>query len=459
MDPRDFGAVTDDGADDTGALRATIAAAIAAKSAVCLPSGVLHVIKPPGTGLANVASLIVDGDGLTIYGQGDSSRLSMLGGSAGDWWVLRVSGSNHTLRDFAIDGDERGATTEQTHLVQVWGPASNISLMGLRLSLPPRGDSTGGDCIRAAGEQGVGGAPPTPVTGLTIERVRGISCDRSFVGLQRWVFGVRVLASSSDEVGDQVLDEEPTGFGTIGDVTVRDCRFRRNGLGNGVAMTITGGAEAGYDHTIQSTAIDGSILIYDSARVALRDLTVRSSGLAPTIEARKNSDGLLLDHVYAEHIGEVPAHVISIAHQSGSFPRGVTIAHSRIVQRSPGDLIHGEPVGGLLVTGNTLECLGPTPNAFAAVAARAVGAEVDDVRVLGNALTGNCRYLLRASSTAGFGVRSTIVQGNLTRGATFGVYYENAGPLEVPVIDGNAFRGMPSTSHVVGAPGGYVGSN
>jgi len=140
---------------------------------------------------------------------------------------------------------------------------------------------------------------------------------------------------------------------------------------------------------------------------------------------------------------------------------GVTITHSHLVQRSPGDVIHGEPVTGLLVDGNVLECLGPTADTFSAVAVRAVVAPIDDVKVQHNSLSGNCRYLLRASSTASFGVRTTIVGGNLTRAAAVGVYYENAAPLEVPIIDGNAFRGILSTSsYVVGAgAAGYVGSN
>ena len=87
VDPRDFGAVVNDGIDDMAAIQAAIDAALASSRPVCLPTGTLHITKRPGTGLANIASLTVSGDGLTIYGQGDYSRISLLGGAAGDWWL------------------------------------------------------------------------------------------------------------------------------------------------------------------------------------------------------------------------------------------------------------------------------------------------------------------------------------------------------------------------------------
>lgn len=463
VDPRDFGAIIGDGLDDRVPMQAAINDGIVTGRPLCAWTGEYHVTKPPGTGLANIASLTISGDGFTIAGRGDSSRVVMLGGAAGDWWVFRVTGSNHTLRNFSIDGAGRGMTTEQTHLIQVWGPAQDITIESMRVNLPSLGDSTGGDCIRAAGEQAVGTAPATPVIGLVIDKVRGIDCDRSFVGLQRWVFGVRITNSSSQHVGDQAIDFEATGFGTIGDVAIRDCRFRRNGLGDAAALSIqggAGGAPPGYDVTVEHTAIDGAIVVFNSGSVVLRDVRAIAQGASPTLDIRKDSAHVTVEGGYYEHFGSAAAPVVSLSFHTSAWPRYATIHNAHLVQRSGDHVVRAEPAQGLVVRANEIECLGPTANTFAAVQARATVADVIGVQIVGNTVTGNCKQLARFSSTASFGVRTTKVLDNEASVLTQGVFFENAAPLVKPVVDGNTLTGILPANYVIGAGAvGYWGDN
>jgi hypothetical protein len=465
LSPLDFGAIANDGLDDREAVQQTLEAACTRRRDVCLPAGDLHIGRRYGTGAANAWSLALTCDGVTIVGEGDTSRLVMLGSAkvgamtgAGDWWLLKLSGSNHTLRNFAIDGAARSLpTSEQTHLIKILGPATGMTLEGLQLNLPDLGANSGGDCIQAGGEE------RTPVRGITIDRVRGEACDRSFIGLQRWVSQVRVTNSSSNQVGDQVFDEEPTGVGTIGDVSIKSCRFRRNGRADGVAVTITGGAggaRPGYDHTIESTQIDGGVLIYNSARVTLRDLSIVSSGVAPTIDIRKRSSDVVIERVYAEHSGGVPAAVVFLGLHGTSWPTNATIRASHLVQKGPGDVIRGEPVVGLTVEDNRLDCLGPTADTFSAIALRAVNADVDGVTVRNNIVSGNCRYLVRASATPRFNIAATRTLENKFEGGTTGVYFENGPPTARPVVHGNTFDRLAPSTHVIGAgAAGFDGSN
>jgi hypothetical protein len=465
VSPLYYGAIAGDGRDDRAALQATFDAACASGRPVCLPAGDLHVSRRYGTGAGNAWSLAITCDGVEVVGQGDASRLVMLGSAKvgamtgpGDWWLIKLSGSRHRLHDFAIEGGSRTQpTSEQTHLIKIAGPASDIRLDNLSLSLPPAGPSTGGDCIQAGGEE------RTPVSGLVIERVRAVNCDRSFVGLQRWVSKVTIASCTSEIVGDQVLDEEPTGVGTIGDVTVRDSTFRRNGLGDAAAVAITGGAGGaapGYDHLIESTTIDGAVVIFDSAKVTMRDVRVVSSGNAPTIAIKKRSTEVFLDRVYAEHTGTVAAPVVYLGVHGPTWPTNAMITRSHLVQRGPGDVVRAEPVVGLTVDGNRIECLGPVAGTFAAVAVRSIKASVDDILVTNNEVTGNCAYLLRASATPSYGVGATRVTANRFRGGTTGVFFENSPPSKRPIVDGNTFDAVSPAAHVVGAGSvGFDGKN
>jgi hypothetical protein len=465
LSPLSFGAVVNDGLDDRAAVQAALDASCTLRRSVCLPAGDLHIARRFGTGADNAWSLGLTCDGITVEGEGDVSRLVMIGSAKvgamtgpGDWWLFKLSGSNHTLRNFAIDGATRSMpTSEQTHLIKLLGPARGMTLEGLRLNLPDMGSGTGGDCIQAGGEE------RAPVVGVVIDRVRADACDRSFVGLQRFVSDVTIDKSRSLIVGDQALDMEPTGVGNITHVRVRNSSFYRNGMGDGIAISLAGsvgGAPPGGPFLIESTIVDGSIHIYDSAGVTLRDLQVVSSGTQPVLNVRKRSDDLLVDHVHLEHVGTQTAHVVSLGAQTGQYPHNVTIRDSRIVQRTDGSLVYAEPIVGLLVESNQLVCGGPTSGLWSAIQARSVGAAIDDIRVVGNVASGNCRQLLRASATAGFGIGATAVSGNSIRGGVTGVWFENGTPTIRPVVDGNTFDGVLSAAYVVGAgTAGWTGSN
>lgn len=147
LDPRNppFNAIPNDGEDDRDELQQWIDAGCASASKLLyLPPGDWHVTRRPALGATNIGSLRILCDGLTILGAGRASRIVMKGSGVlptnfrgpADWWVFDIRGSGVTIEGIAIDGSQRSNTGEQTHLIQLIGPARDVELRRLYLNHP-----------------------------------------------------------------------------------------------------------------------------------------------------------------------------------------------------------------------------------------------------------------------------------------------------------------------------------
>ncbi|WP_394841949.1 hypothetical protein LZC95_33345 [Pendulispora brunnea] len=135
LDPRDHGAILNDGLDDRAALQATIDAAKSSGKPVCLAPGRFDIeINPKKAGerTTEESLRIWNTDGFTMVGAGARSVLAFKGkGIRPDpstpsslipsaWWLLGVRGTRNTyLGHFKIDGASRSETHEQTHSIQI----------------------------------------------------------------------------------------------------------------------------------------------------------------------------------------------------------------------------------------------------------------------------------------------------------------------------------------------------
>jgi hypothetical protein len=147
LDPRHppFNALPNDGKDDREQLQHWIDAGCAsAHKVLYLPPGDWHVTRRSLPGGTNIGSLRIVCDGLTLLGAGRASRIVMKGTAISpthfrgpaDWWVFDLRGQGITIEGIAIDGSQRADTGEQTHLIQIVGPARDIELRRLYLHLP-----------------------------------------------------------------------------------------------------------------------------------------------------------------------------------------------------------------------------------------------------------------------------------------------------------------------------------
>lgn len=349
---RPVGAIPDDGLDDRVALQAAIDAATSSTGPGCLdlPEGVYHA----SASAQGYASLIVRAP-LVMRGPG---TLAMLGpartgdsGKPGDWVLLEVQGNDVTIEGVSFDGSARTITGEQTHLLQIKGPSSHVTVRSGRFNLPP-GLTEAGDCIRLMGE--------------FHERVRDVvltdlympACFRSGVALQRGVENVTIYMLETVWVGDQAIDVEPTGNAAFGcapivsGLSIYNSVLRRS-VDRGITVAIAGDQCATTDDVkIKNTIIeDGGIDLIDVGKVILSGLRLENApgwDAQPTLLARGYVGSLTVhDSVILRSPHERPHPVIQVSALGGRKPSSVHLSKLLIMQATRAAGIRVEGLGSL----------------------------------------------------------------------------------------------------------------
>jgi len=444
ISPIAFGARVDDGVDDREAIQAAIDEAGRRRAEVCLPAGELQVSRRFG----KIASLEITGTGVTLRGEGAGSRLSMLDQPGDedhrDWWVIKVSGRDHVLRDFAMDGSARGVTDEQTHLIQIVGPARHVRLEQLALTLPTQTISRGGDCIRMLGERGA------EVEDVSIIGVRGLKCARSFIAFQRFVSHVLLRDVLAVEVKNSAIDMEPTGGGAVHDVVIQRSEFRRSVAGS-YTISLAGNAKVPSERlVIEDSQIEGSIQLF-----RVHDATIHynriSSDIAqrPLIKIQKDSKQIRIDSNLIERSSS-PGPGIELTSHHGLWPTDITIRNNEITMTAGGRAIYGEPVERIEIADNTIDC-GHHDGALAAIALRGVLVPIRGVRVRNNLIRGTCSAAVHLMQHAQNVTGDMLFEDNVVEGPRMGIVFENGAPSVKPVIDRNVFRGLSARERVIGA--------
>lgn len=370
----DFGAVPNDGQDDRDQLQAAINAAQAGPGCLELGPGRFHATRRQTPGAASIPSLRIT-DTLVFRGAGQGvTVLAMLGpgtcsGCQGfpnpaDWRLLDIAGATGvTVTGLTLDGAERTNTGEQTHLLQVNGPAEHTLIEHVTFNLPIIGPNAGGDCVRLLG------TVTEWVRDTTIRDTLGVECDRSFVGIQRGVDGLVIERSESVRVDDQAIDFEPTGGSSfncqpiVKNVLMRALTLRR-ATTQGLTVAIHGdGCAVAKNVTLTDSVVeDGTVSILDAHDVTLSRLNLRnlSGHPAPTVLARKRIVNLrILDSVIERRADAGQGQAIKVGAQSGAYPTDVLLSGVRVEQATPGALVLTEGLARLVVVGTQLVYTGP----------------------------------------------------------------------------------------------------
>lgn len=444
-DPRSapFNAVPNDGEDDREKLQQWIDAGCAsANKLLYLPPGDWHVTRQPLLDPTNIGSLRITCDGLTILGAGRTSRIVMKGSAVlpanfqgpAAWWVFEVRAKGVTIEGIAIDGFQRSNTGEQTHLVQVIGPARDIELRRLYLNIPvlpapagsvnckpPKTDPEfetrmcvvpghgsvlcktlgdrpscslsggvytvlgwfrGGDCICSVGEVA------TPLNGVSVTDSYAPECDRSFIAFQRASYNFTITGNVTKKVTDQIIDQEPSGAGGIGKVLIMDNRFERGGAASqgGAVITLTGsgpGADLGDAMVVSNNILDGGIITFNVSRISIEHNVINGQALAsnqePVIQIIKHTDSLhLIGNDIDRPAASGPGAVILARVHNTDWPTDVTMALNTIRQNTDGDVIDMRGVQNVTIVDNTIHCNQPIDDTYAAVLGRSVPPEADN---------------------------------------------------------------------------------
>jgi hypothetical protein len=340
-----------------------------------------------------------------------------------DWWVFDVRGQDVTIEEIAIDGSQRSDTGEQTHLVQINGPAQNITLRRLYLNLPvlaapegsvnckpaetdpefntrmcvvPGQDSVlckdlgdrprcsladdvytvlgwfqGGDCIRSLGEVAA------PVDGVSIMDSYAAECDRSFIGFQRASYNFTITSNVTKKVTDQIIDQEPTGTGGIGKILIMGNRFERGGAASQgpAAITLTGngpGVDMGDAMVVSGNVLDGGIITFNVSRVSIEHNIINGQPEArnrtPVIQILKHTDSLrLIGNEIDRPASSIGGSVIQISAHGSGWPSDVMIALNTIRQNTDDKVIDMMGIQNVTIVDNTIHCNQPTDDLFPAI--------------------------------------------------------------------------------------------
>jgi hypothetical protein len=527
LDPRNppFNAIPNDSEDDREKLQQWIDAGCASASKLLyLPPGDWQVTRRPELGVGSIGSLRIPCDGLTILGAGRASRIVMKGSGVlaanftgpADWWVFDIRGSGVTIEGIAIDGAQRSNTGEQTHLIQLTGPARDVELRRLYLNhpvlQPPEGAVNckpaatdpdfntrmcmvaehgsvlcktlgdrpkcslaqgtytllgwfnGGDCIRSLGEVA------TPVNGVTVSDAYAPECDRSFIALQRASYNFTITGNVTKKVSDQIIDQEPSGTGGIGRILITGNRLERGGPNaqGAAAISLTGngpGAEIGDAMVVSNNILDGGIITFNVARISIEHNIINGQALAanktPVIQVIKTTDSLRLvgneiDRPATSGSGAV---ILASVHNSG-WPTDVTMALNTIRQNTDGDVIDMDGVQDVTITGNTMQCNQPTAGRFDAIMGHGAIAgpnapiPFEHLIVSQNRVRGRCKTLVRVAPQGTVPVGAVSITGNQTKGMSVGVLFDgNLLPAIKPRISDNLFEGTAPANFVKGPVG------
>jgi hypothetical protein len=298
----------------------------------------------------------------------------------------------------------------------------------------------GGDCVRLLG--GAGSA----VRDVTLRHLRGKHCDRSFIGIQRGVYQVLIDNVTSEVVGDQSIDFEPTGGVDLSDITIVNSHLARGVESQGgytVALGGNGSATAKRITLAHTTVADGGVHVIDTEGVTLEDVTIEGKAKAasdPVLHVRKRTVGMRIINTRVRRpLAMGTGVVLSIHHQSGAAPSDVRLDEVVLEQHTNAVIVDIMSLGSFTMQNSTLVYAG-TPGVRVAVTGRGVIAALAHVELRGTAVEGPAQGLLRLSQSSTHPLGQVIVTGSAAPDLTdYGVRFENGLPDVPPVIEDNDF--------------------
>jgi hypothetical protein len=322
----------------------------------------------------------------------------------------------------------------------------------------------GGDCIRSVGEVA------TPVNGVTVSDTYAPECDRSFIGLQRASYNFTITGNVTKKVGDQIIDQEPSGTGGIGNIVITGNRLERGGPNaqGAAAISLTGngpGADIGDAMVVANNILDGGIITFNVARISIEHNIINGQALAtskaPVMQIIKTTDSLrLIGNEINRPAASGPGAVILASVHNSGWPTDVTIALNTIRQNTDGDAIDMVGVQDVTIADNTIQCNQPTAGKFDAIMGHGAIAgpnapiPFEHLIVSQNRVRGGCRTLVRVAPQGTVPVGAVSVTGNQTKGMSVGVLFDgNLLPAVKPRISDNLFEGTAPASFVKGPTG------
>lgn len=370
VDPRIYGAVVNDGLDDTAAVQAAYNQACAdGRRKVCLPQGQLDFTRKQLTGTANIPNLIVGcgKDSIETFGGGQSgatkSTLAMAGngnvlGVLSNWYLLEdTNGTGDWYHDFEMTGSTRSAPTDdQTHVFVVNGPSNGVTVERMHIEISHQVGNDGGDCFNTRG------LPGSEVANVTIRDVDANPCKRAVIVPGRRTYGLTMLRVNGVGVTDQVFDIETSD--EVNGVLVQDSTFSRTGGFAGISVSIDGASPQVPASNIvfkNTTITDGGVFIDNAKNVTFDTVSINSGTIStsPVVSVFKFAQGILFTNCTIVRPAGAPDAQAFLVFKQVTRPTDVTITNGSISNATKEHLFMSQGLDYLTITGTTFAYTGP----------------------------------------------------------------------------------------------------
>jgi hypothetical protein len=227
--------------DNTSAINAAIAVAVASGTGLFIPPKTYDVVHQ-GSG-NNQNFTLDDVTDFVIRGAGPASCIRKTGdASSRSWYMFKLENVQRLwFQDMTLDGNRVNIANpnEQDHLVNIQPATAGTTASGIHFVNMTFKD-TFGDGIRTVGE------PNRPVRNIFIDNCDFIGCKRGAVSIQRASHWIAIrnnyMSTPGGGIGDQRIDFEPTGNGSVGPFIITGNYIDQSGGQSATAVTLTGNA-------------------------------------------------------------------------------------------------------------------------------------------------------------------------------------------------------------------------
>jgi hypothetical protein len=411
-------AIPNDGLDD----RVAIQEALTSQGCAHLTAGVYDIDSIPFTPPARRPYMMLEASGAQLYGDGPGTVLAFRGSTGGqDWQGIRMTGVGSALHDLSIATGAISDTDEQTHAVEVLGPATDAEISRVSFDHPIR-EGKSGDCIQLTGYN-----DGREIARVKIDENEFLHCDRSGVGVHSGTAQLEIVDNHFDDIGNTDLDFE--GTGDTSGVLIAHNTFTmspgRHGVG-AIQLQLIAGAR------VTDNVIDGrGIGIYQSDDVEIdhNQITLTQPTTGPVISVAKDSARThILDNSITREVSAGAGAVISAGPHGTGTPDHLEIAGNELLQRTSFHVVNSGGLVGLSVRHNAISYSGEQANAMWGVLARGsagkYGIRTTDVRVEANTFEGALRGAV-ATSGSYFGAGTLDTADNVATGMTYGIFCDN----------------------------------
>jgi hypothetical protein len=437
IDPKDLGAIPDDGLDDRPGVQAAIDLACAQGGGdVYLGPGTWDLTRsPPGT-YNHFAALSLHCARVSIRGAGAyATKLRMSGnmGSSTAYVIALDPGTDRVaLSDFTIDTQATFNQDEQSHAIAVGtavcagalcaAPISNVTVERVDFIHPLSPDgSRKGDCVRVGGN-----TPESEARNIKLLDLNFLDCARSGYAGQRNANHVTVSRCffDGDHIGGTMADNEATGGGSASGFVFTD---------NSLVRTLPGGDTYGLSITSQShfvvsnnvfigrgmnayRATDGQVSnnVFDATDQLLDPGVIDFGNVTERVQITNNS---------IRRRG-LAGSLIKVRPASGGFATGLVIAGNTGTNETDGAAIFLDSARNTVISDNALQG-NRGPNTMG-IYLSAGGRQVEGVSIASNALAGFAHAGVRLDPGP-FPFVAVAVTGNTTRNTGPGLRCDDPG--------------------------------